>query len=161
MIALDATYVPRIEEQQVTISDSSAHGLRAIVIVSNDGSKVATATTDPWLHATLRKIAAHKNLSAGWDGGSAPAPTRECLDSAEALAILLSPKSIEKKPYFAVDCHGQPNFAMNSKDFYLHLTVDDPGALSWYAINNGEEIFEDAVAFNGTKLPKELATLFD
>jgi hypothetical protein len=124
------------------------------------GGVVAIATPDPWLHATLKRIAAHRNLSSGWDGGFAPVPPPGSLDTAEALAVGFLAKRQDRRPYFAVDSQGIPGFAANDGNFYLHLTVDAPGKLSWFAVLDGVEHFEDDVDFNGVKFPEKLAVLF-
>ena len=56
------------------------------------GGVVAIATPDPWLHATLKRIAAHRNLSSGWDGGFAPVPPPEAypVDSGSPTYSVLS-----------------------------------------------------------------------
>ena len=86
------------------------------------------ASADPWLVDTWDKISKHIGLSDDWDGAGSPAPSRELLDSAYALAVLLTAKPQARRPVFAVDAAGRPGFAAYSGDLYLHLTVDAPGA---------------------------------
>ena len=51
---------------------------------------------------------------------SAVAPTREGLDSAEALAILISAKPMRARSQFSVDSDGRPSFALYDDRLYLH-----------------------------------------
>ncbi len=117
---------------------------------------VALAWTDPWLIATWQNIAAHRNLPAGWDGGSAPPPTAACLDGAEVLANNFSAMPMNMRPVFAVDAEGRPSFAIYTDDVYLHLTVDDSKHLSFYAVVNGRESFGDEEEFDALSLPAKL-----
>jgi hypothetical protein len=114
---------------------------------------------DPWLVETWELINAHRGLTADWDGMGAVAPNRECLDAAEAFATLVSAKPMTVRPQFAVDSRGRPSFAAYGEHLYLHLTVDAPDRISWYAVIDGEETFEDEVVFNGVELPAALNQL--
>jgi hypothetical protein len=121
---------------------------------------VTLISTDPWLIATWNSISRHKSLQTGWDGHNAPAPDRNCLDAAESLANLLSAKPMSVRPQFAVDSDGRPNFATNTKDLYLHLTIEEPNLLSWYAVRDDVEYFEDDVVFDHVSLPRQLSDIF-
>jgi hypothetical protein len=120
------------------------------------GETVSIPVVDPWLLATLDSIADHRDLHPGWDGMDAVAPSRECLDAAEALAGLFSGKPMTDRPQFAVDAEGKPSFATYSDRLYLHLTIDGPDRISWYAVADGDELFEDDVLFDGVELPAAL-----
>jgi hypothetical protein len=111
---------------------------------------------DPWLLATWELIAAHRGLLRGWDGMDALAPSRECLDTAEALANLIAARPMRVRPQFAVDSEGRPSFAAYGEHLYLHLTIDSPNRLSWYAVVKGEDFFEDDVVFKGVEIPAAL-----
>jgi hypothetical protein len=117
---------------------------------------VFAASADPWFLSTWDKISHHVGLPDGWDGASARAPTREALDHAYSLAVLLAAKPEGRRPVFAVDSEGRPGFAANNRELYLHLTIDTPGILSWLAVINGIEYFGDDIAFDGVSLPSEL-----
>jgi hypothetical protein len=119
-------------------------------------STVAVASADPWFLNTWDKISRHVGLKDGWDGSDAPAPSRDALDHAYALAVLLAAKPDGRRPVFAVDSEGRPGFATNNRDLYLHLTIDKPGLLSWLAVIEGVEHFGDDVRFDGVTLPPEL-----
>ncbi|GEM_PF-4591808 len=121
---------------------------------------VSLPAHDPWLLETKQVIANHRDLPPGWDGLEAIAPSRECLDAAEALAQLISARPMSVRPRFAVDSKGCPSFASYTDHFYLHLTVDGPKRLSWYAVVDGEEFFEDDIAFDGVEMPQPLDELF-
>jgi hypothetical protein len=56
--------------------------------------------------------------------------------------------------------HAVLTFATATDDFYIHLTVDEPKRLAWYAVVGGTEHFDEGVAFNGRRLPSGLAQLF-
>jgi hypothetical protein len=120
---------------------------------------VVLAPRDPWLVTTWDLIADHRNLAAGWDGINALAPESECLDAAEALAILIAAKPTRARPQFSVDSNGRPSFALYDDRLYLHLTIDGADRLSWYAVSGGTESFEDDIVFDGTQLPPQLDQL--
>jgi ribulose-5-phosphate 4-epimerase/fuculose-1-phosphate aldolase len=56
--------------------------------------------------------------------------------------------------------HAVLTFATATDDFYIHLTVDEPKRLTWYAVVGGTEHFDEGVAFDGRRLPSGLAQLF-
>lgn len=104
---------------------------------------------DPWLNVCLDNIDAHKNLPEGWDGETAPAPEQASLTTAEFLAFGFSYLPLHLRPQFSVDAEGVPGFSLYNDQTYLHLTIDDPELISWYAVQNGEETFGDEVVVNG------------
>ncbi len=114
---------------------------------------------DPWLLATWESIAAYRDLEPGWDGFDAPPPSRDCLEAAESLAILISAKPMQTRPVFAVDSRGRPTFAKYDENIYLHLIVDGRDQLAWYGVAGGEEFFEDEVLYEGVALPTALNRL--
>ena len=138
---------------------SGAKGAESGVATELGTSVVVLAARDPWLVATWNFIADHRDLAPGWDGVDAVAPERELLDTAEALAILISAKPMRARPQFSVDIKGRPSFALYDDRLYLHLTIDSADRLSWYSVSGGEEFFEDDIAFDGTQLPPALDRL--
>ena len=87
-------------------------------------------------------------------------PTKAALDAAGKLAAVFATASPERRLAFCVDSLGRPTFAMNTLELYVHLTVDDAGTLTWYAVSGGREHFADRVQFDGRSLPAELGSLF-
>jgi hypothetical protein len=114
---------------------------------------------DSWLFETLFVIDSHRGVLDGWDGYTAQAPTKTALDTAEMLAAYFALCDEERRPTLCIDVFGRPTFATNVAGFYIHLTVGDTGALTWYAVSDGEEHFADEVAFNGRRLPEALGSL--
>jgi hypothetical protein len=78
----------------------------------------------------------------------------------EALAFLLAEVDFGRRPQLMVNEDGRPGFATATDAFYLHLTIDDPGTLTWYAIVNEHEVFDEQVDFDRKNLPSTLHELF-
>jgi hypothetical protein len=115
---------------------------------------------DSWLFETLFVIESYRKVADGWDGHVAVAPTKHSLDAAEMLSAFLALSREEKRPTLCVDAIGRPTFATNAFGFYIHLTVDQAGRLTWYSVSDGIESFADDVDFDGHRLPAELESLF-
>jgi hypothetical protein len=115
---------------------------------------------DPWLFETLGTINSYRNVSDGWDGDAALAPTKVALDATEKLTAFLARSTPERRPTLCVDALGRPSFATNIPGFYIHLTVGESGLLTWYAVSDGVESFADEVAFNGRSIPATLSEHF-
>ena len=107
---------------------------------------------DPWTEDTLQLIAAHRGLEAGWDGKGAPPIDERCLETAEILAHAFAYLPVTDRPVFAVDAEGRPSFASFDGDRYLHLTVDQPEVISWFASYGGRDHFEDNFRVDGFNL---------
>ena len=80
-------------------------------------------------------------------------------NTAEMLAVFLSQADAGRRTVFAVDDLGRPTFSANKGGFYLHLTVDGPGKLTWFAEVDGVEHFHDNVLFDGRHLPQSLRAI--
>src|ERR1700730_14848328 len=107
---------------------------------------VAPLYFDSWLFETLFVINSYRGVSDGWDGNTAPAPAKAALHAAEMLTAFLALSEPERRPTLCVDALGRPAFATNIPNFYIHLTVDDAGRLTWYAELHGVECFHDGVS---------------
>ena len=105
---------------------------------------------DLWLDTTL-------SLIDDWNSCSAPAESFR--STAENLTALLASWPSDRRPTIAIDVDGRPSFAKKHDGFYLHLTVDGPNKLSWYAEVGKEELFGEDVPFDGTSLPQDLASV--
>lgn len=116
------------------------------------GEQALYQTVDPWVVETLQAVAGHRNLSKGWDGQSGLAPSSGALDTAEILTQAFAFAPASSRPVFSVDADGRPSFSSYNDDLYLHLTVDDPGVISWYSVRNGEDDFRDNVKVDGFNL---------
>jgi hypothetical protein len=114
---------------------------------------------DSWLFETLFIIESYRKVTDGWDGGSAPAPSKAALDAAELLSVFFALAEYETRPALCVDALGRPSFATNSPELYLHLTVDNSGRLTWYSVLRGTEAFAEEVEFDGNRLPDQLQRL--
>jgi hypothetical protein len=111
----------------------------------------------PWLVDTMQIIDAHRQDLNGTAGNPL---LSKSLDTAEMLASFLADISPRRRPQLNIDSDGRPSFATALDDFYIHLTVDEPNQLTWYAVVRGAEHFDERVAFNGRKLPADLKQLF-
>lgn len=107
---------------------------------------------DAWTLDTLEAIAGHRNLAVGWDGKHAKPPEDVLLDTAEVLAQAFSSVPVAARPIFSVDAEGKPSYSSYRDGYYLHLTIDEPGTISWYSVKNGAEVFRDEVAVEGSNL---------
>jgi hypothetical protein len=113
---------------------------------------------DPWLVSTLNVIC---ECEAILDEASPDAQSiLGRLDTAEHLAAHLATMPSEYRPQLMVDADGHPSFASSTGDFYLHLSVDEPGLITWYATVGDTEFFEEGVRFNGRQLPEGLKAVF-
>jgi hypothetical protein len=131
---------------------------------AREGVQPATAPThpgpkltgmSPWLVDTMKIIDTHRQSALG----DIDAQMR-LLDTAEMLASFLVDIEPRRRPQLNIDAGGQPSFATALDDFYIHLTVDEPNLLTWYATVRGAEHFDEDVAFDGRKLPANLKQLF-
>lgn len=132
--------------------------VRSTVLLNTD-DPVACFGFGDWFSKTVAAISSYVGLKDGWDGNDAIAPSKAALGTAEMLAVFLSQAPEERRPVFAVDALGRPSFASNSDGFYLHLTVDEPGKLTWFAEVDGVEYFKDDVPFDGRRLPETLQAI--
>jgi hypothetical protein len=115
---------------------------------------------DPWIFETLDTINSFRDVSDGWDGDTAPAPTKAALKATEKLAAFLARSKPERRPALCVDALGRPAFATNIPGFYIHLTVGESGLLTWYALSDGVESFADEIGFDGRNFPEALRQQF-
>jgi hypothetical protein len=110
----------------------------------------------PWLLDTMTIIDSHRHLGHGADA----ARRAKLLDTAEMLASFLADVESRRRPQLNISSDGQPSFATALDDFYIHLTIDGPNLLTWYATVRGAEHFNEGVVFDGRKLPAGLRQLF-
>jgi hypothetical protein len=110
----------------------------------------------PWLIGTMEIIDAHRRGVHG----SSNKQKLALLDTAEMLASHISDISPRRRPQLNIEPEGRPTFATAVDDFYIHLTVDAPDRLTWYATVGGDEHFDEGVAFDGRKIPPGLQQLF-
>jgi hypothetical protein len=115
------------------------------------------AGMNQWLVDTMGIIDTHRK---GLAGQQHERGVRSLLDSAEMLASFITDIGPRRRPQLNIEPSGRPAFATATDDFYIHLTVDEPNRLTWYAVVRGTEHFDEGVAFDGRKLPPGLAQLF-
>jgi hypothetical protein len=120
-------------------------------------AEIPLSGMNPWLVDTIEIIDAHRQAVAGTaqEGGIRP-----LLDTAELLAPFITDLPRRRRPQLNIESDGRPTFATATDEFYIHLTVDEPNRLTWYAVVGGAEHFNEAVAFDGRKFPPELTQLF-
>jgi hypothetical protein len=112
---------------------------------------------NPWLIGTMEIIDAHRKAL---HQGAADKPRLALLNTAEMLASYISDIGPRRRPQLNIEPEGRPTFATAVDDFYIHLTVDTPDKLTWYATVGGDEHFDEGVAFDGRKMPPGLQQLF-
>jgi hypothetical protein len=115
------------------------------------------AGMNPRLVDTMTIIDAHRK---GLAGNQNERTVRLMLESAEILASFITDISARRRPQLNIEPSGRPTFATATDDFYIHLTVDEPKRLTWYAVVGGTEHFDEGVAFDGRRLPSGLVQLF-
>ena len=144
------------------LTKASSQKQKASATTAADGASQAEeisplAGMNPWLIDTMAIIDAHRKRLAGKQNEKA---VRPLLESAEMLASFITDIGARRRPQLNIEPSGRPTFATATDDFYIHLTVDEPKRLTWYAVVGGTEHFDEGVAFDGRKLPSALAQLF-
>ncbi|WP_018323456.1 hypothetical protein [Bradyrhizobium sp. WSM2793] len=173
MLALDVdvTYQRKpleAEREQVTVTRSGADIHMPVCEIGNHIARLTGSAEKsdrvlfishytPWLKSVLTSISEFRAVKEGWDGADALPPSQGSLDTAEMLATYLN--NAPFKPVFSVDAYGRPTFSSNAPDFYVHLTIDDPGQLTLFAEIDGVEHFADQIEFNGRKAPDQLSII--
>jgi hypothetical protein len=133
--------------KNLSILTSSTTGQRDAVVV------------DRWLIDTIKEIKQYNCGTGDFFGLAEQKPSPIELQDAEYLAALFANTPAWQRPMFAIDAAGAPTFERRTTDFYLHLTIDRPGQLSWYALKDGEEDFGDDYQFDRRSLPQSLVNL--
>lgn len=103
---------------------------------------------EPWLEVTLNKIASFHDASDDWDGNGSLAPDAALFAAAEKIAEEFSKLPVAWRPTLNFDADGHPNFAAYNDDLYLSLTIDTEDSISWYAVRNNEELYEENIAIS-------------
>lgn len=106
--------------------------------------------TDLWLTQTLRLIIDQRGTLSS-----------EMLDTAETVAKYLTRMNISPMPQLAFDEDGKPHFAAFVGEFYLSLSVDNPGRITFFAVLQDEEFFAANVSIDSNHVPYEMAALLD
>jgi hypothetical protein len=117
------------------------------------------ATMSPWLVDTMETIEMHRRALSSLNPNARNNEIKT-LATAEMLASFLADIMPRRRPQLSIDDEGRPSFASALEDFYLHLTVDAPGLLTWFARVHGVEYFDEGVAFGGRSLPPQLKQVF-
>nr|WP_278437083.1 hypothetical protein [Brucella anthropi] len=117
----------------------------------NDDGRIAYSireigASEPWLDETLNKIADFRGASDNWDGEGSLAPVELLFPAAEKVAEQFSQLPVSWRPTLNFDPDGQPNFAAYNDDVYLTVTIEGEDKLSWYAVINGHEVYQDDIA---------------
>lgn len=115
------------------------------------------AAMSPWLVDTMKIVEAHRRALSTLN---AKDKQIETLATAEMLASFLADITPRRRPQLSIDDEGRPSFASALDDFYLNLTVDAPGLLTWFARVRGVEYFDEGVAFGGRSFPPQLKQIF-
>ncbi|MFK5598242.1 hypothetical protein ACFZ8E_14790 [Methylobacterium sp. HMF5984] len=128
---------------------SSDHG--ETLSTSIPVSDVDRTFFDPWFSRTMELLAAAREPAAP-DAKERAA----IIDTAEMLAAFLSEVDPSFRPQLMVDEDGNASYGTSVEDYYLNLTIDLPGKITWYAVVDNKEYFEESAPFNGRNLPKLL-----
>lgn len=125
----------------------------------SDGLKeFAEPRMSPWLIDTLARIEEQTASLVSRKRGHDLKRLRGMVETAQMAATILASASPSIRPQLNFDEEDVPSFATSTKQFYIHLTVDAPGRLTWYA-DAGTEQFREDVPFDGRRLPEELRVL--
>ena len=125
---------------------------RATAVGSSPESenKSTEVTMSPWLADTMEIISIQR---------SRPEAQSLLLEDAENVAALVAGASPGRRPQLNILEDGRPSFATSLRGFYIHMTIDRPGRLTWFATANDQEYFGEDVPFDGRRLPKEVREL--
>ncbi|QEE40707.1 MULTISPECIES: hypothetical protein [unclassified Methylobacterium] len=106
---------------------------------------------DPWFSRTMGILASAR------DPNAVDAKQRaEIVGTAEMLAAFLAEVDPSVRPQPMVDDDGNASYGTSIDGFYLNLTIDSPGKITWYAVVSDKEYFGEGAAFTGRSLPKPL-----
>jgi hypothetical protein len=145
------------QKQTGSATTAAGSGTRATSRAGSAEEGPPLAGMNPWLVDTMAIIDAHRK---GLAGNQNDRTVRSVLESAEILASFIADVSARRRPQLNIEPSGRPTFATATDDFYIHLTVDEPKRLTWYAVVGGTEHFDEGVAFDGRRLPSGLVQLF-
>ena len=122
----------------------------------NDAPQIGMS---PWLVHTMAIVEEQQNYIEAHKQGEDRIRHENIVRTAQTLAALLSTVPAVRRPQLNFDDKDIPSFATATRDFYVHLTVDRPDHLTWYAEAGGNEFFRENVAFDGRRLPEELRSI--
>lgn len=152
--------------QQVFHSPDTTEDDPSVVGRSLEGISAAESTQfdralDPplsaWQEQAWNRIGELIEVASTWPTSAGSAPQLALLSAAELLVAALDALPPSRKPVFAVDSDGLPNFVTYIDDVYVHISIEKPDRISWYSVIEGEERFYDDQYFDGFTLPSELA----
>jgi hypothetical protein len=110
----------------------------------------------PWIVSTLGLISEQNASIEKRASGSELKKLKGIVDSAQMAMILMSSAPSSRRPQLNFTDDDTASFGTAVKGFYLHISIEMPGRLTWFADVGGEEHFAEKVAFDGRSLPKEL-----
>ena len=132
------------------VRSSDARSLDALQIGSDREPQRANVRMSAWLADTMDVIAHGRNVHGA---------SSKLLDDAERLAALMANSDPSKRPQLNILDDGRPSFATSTKDIYIHITIDQPGRLTWFATVKEEEYFGEDIPFDGRRIPPEMRGL--
>jgi hypothetical protein len=154
-------YLDRFRAAEVRTADDIIDSLPAPSVPRTVGSADRMASPalkmPGWLSDAIEIISIQRSrLDKNTDIGQLESAL---LDDAEVLATLFAGSDPRRRPQLNILSDGRPSFATSTKDCYLHVTIDRPKRLTWYATVIGHEYFHEDVPFDGRRLPQELRQL--
>jgi hypothetical protein len=155
-------YLDRLQPAEVRTADDIVAPLTLPHIAYVSGSaenepERFSVETSPWLLDAMEVISVQRDrLSKETESGRL---AFALLDDAEMLAALFAGSDSRRRPQLNILPDGRPSFATSTMDCYLHVTVDEPKRITWYALIDGREYFHENIPFDGRRLPDELRRL--
>jgi hypothetical protein len=110
----------------------------------------------PWVESTLAVIAEQRSTLKKLFDGSDLIKRERIVDSAQMAVSLLSSVSANRRPQLHFTEDNTANFGTSLKDFYINISIEEPGCVTWFADAGGVESFAENVPFDGRSLPQEL-----
>lgn len=147
--------VMRTAEDIIPRAQLYSGGTTGSLIIVGTSSRPAQSESielkmSPWLRNAMAVIATQRTGSGIGD---------ERLGDAERLAALFASADASRRPQLNILDDGVPSFATSINDFYLHITIDRPGRITWFATRRSQEHFSEDVPFDGRSLPQEIQEL--
>jgi hypothetical protein len=155
----EPTILENLASLSARFAKAAATQSRGTAKVEDDANQIAHIKMSPWLADTMATIGEQRDYIASHRHGDVRACSEEILNTAQLAAALLSSMPPARRPQLSFDNKDSASFATATREYYMHLTVDEPNRLTWFAEVGGNEYFTENCPFDGRRLPEELRRL--